>query len=512
MNDVVVMGAGSAGALIASRLAAGGHRVVLIEAGPDYETPESLPTSLADANNPDLATHDWGWSAMPVEGVSRPPIGYPQGRLVGGSSMVNGAVAMRGRPSDYEEWSEVTNGKWSWDSMLSSFMSLESDEQFGSQRFHSDSGPIAIIRNQRSQWPPIIQALAQECRNRGIPQVDDQNAPDAEGVGPVPRNISGGFRESSLACFLNQSVRDLDNLSILSGWIANRVIFDGTRAVAVSISDGNETQTITAKRFIIACGVIGSPTLLVKSGIGPSSELDRIGIRCMIDSPNVGKFLQDHPRMPIMASLAAPTSERGILAICRRSSSIDSRNDLAIFFSLLESRSLDQPLDIDSPSALLLSCVLLKPESRGWLRWNRTHSGVIEPDIHLNFLDVQSDLDKLDLLVDFAWSLLTSPRIRTSINSLDRSVPDAQAMERRDPGERRRWIRFRATTGFHGVGTCRMGLTIDDSVVSPDLRVHGSENLFVADASVMPSLPAAPTNLTCYAVANRAAELFQSFD
>ena len=289
--DDIIVGGGSAGAVLGARLSEDpSRRILLLEAGPDYATLKSTPNDLQDAWRMSLEAHDWGLSAEAVPGRAIP---YPRGRVIGGSSAVNAAIALRGVPADYDEWAALGNDAWSWAKVLPSFRRLEDDPD-GAEELHGRRGPIAISRWRREELIPTQRAFLEVCRRLGFNEVADHNHPEAAGIGSFPQNRRGRLRLSTAIAYL-LPVREPRNLVIRPHCLANRVLVADDRALGVELDADGETQPVYGRRITIAAGAIGTPAILMRSGIGPKDALLELGIEPVVDLPGVGANLIDHP-------------------------------------------------------------------------------------------------------------------------------------------------------------------------------------------------------------------------
>ena len=289
--DDIIVGGGSAGAVLAARLSEEpARRVVLLEAGPDYASLESTPDDLQDGWRMSLRAHDWGLTAEAVPGRVIP---YPRGRVIGGSSAVNATIALRGVPADYDEWAALGNDEWSWAKVLPSFRRLEDDPE-GDSELHGRGGPIGICRWRPDELIPVQRAFFEVCRRLGFPEVTDHNHPEATGVGPFPQTRQGRLRLSTAIGYLLPA-RHRPNLTIRPRCLVNRVLFADDRAVGVEISGDGGTEQVRGRRVTLAAGAIGSPAILLRSGIGPKAALAGLGIEPVADLPGVGAGLADHP-------------------------------------------------------------------------------------------------------------------------------------------------------------------------------------------------------------------------
>jgi len=289
--DDIIVGGGSAGAVLAARLSQDpARRVLLLEAGPDYPTIESTPADLRDSRRMSLRDHDWGMTAEALPGRVIP---YPRGRVVGGSSAVNATIALRGVPADYDEWAALGNDEWSWAKVLPYFRRLE-DDPTGAAELHGRGGPMTIRRWQSNELIPVQRAFLEVCRRLGFPEVTDHNHPTASGVGPFPQNRRDRLRWSTAIGYLLPA-RHRPNLTIRPSCLANRVTFADDRAVGVDIGSDGRPEVVHGRRITLATGAIGSPSILLRSGIGPKAALAGLGIDPLTDLPGVGAGLADHP-------------------------------------------------------------------------------------------------------------------------------------------------------------------------------------------------------------------------
>jgi choline dehydrogenase len=509
-RTTVVVGAGSSGAVVASRLSeAASEHVVLIEAGPDYATMEELPDSLSDADNPSLVGHDWEYQCHFVELFKNRAAGkYPRGRVIGGTSAVNAALALRGVPEDYDDWASMGNDEWSWDAVLPYFIKLERDRDFASELNHGTSGPIPIFRDPVDEWPTVLQALGVGFQNRGQPLCEDHNAPGATGFGPTPRNKVGRYRASSSATYLKQA-RQRTNLEVLSETLVTRVLLKRSRAVGVEIARNGARSVVPADRVVLSGGAINTPQILMLSGIGPKDVLERAGVDVLVHLPGVGRHLQDHPIAPLAYRVKnTSTSKFGFRAHLRYSSGEPGcpLNDMYSTPGYILTSSMNWKTDPDVLAALTVNPVVAKPRGSGWVDVI-SPDPTVHPEIHLNFLEDEIDFSRLAGALRWFLDVLASDPVRGEIGD-PLVAPDQQVQN--DDQQLKRWLLEHVTTAFHAAGTCRMGRSGDElAVVDQRLRVRGVEGLFVADASVMPSITTGFTNLPCYMIGERLAEWLQ---
>ncbi|HEY8171534.1 MAG TPA: GMC family oxidoreductase N-terminal domain-containing protein, partial [Dehalococcoidia bacterium] len=264
--DVIVVGAGAAGAAAAVRASEDPSlNVLLLEAGPYYAAESQMPDDLLNGNNNSYTAHDWGFVAEAnTTGRATP---FPRGRVVGGSSAVNTAIALRGVPEDYDEWAALGNDEWAWENVLPYFRRLETDLDFDDD-FHGRNGPVPIRRHREDELTPVQSAFMGAMRALGYPETNDNNDPRSTGLGAHPMNKRGRTRMSVALCYVEPARHRL-NLTIRGDCLTHRVLFDGSRATAVEVECGGSTQTVEGDRIVLASGAIGSPAILMRSGIGP---------------------------------------------------------------------------------------------------------------------------------------------------------------------------------------------------------------------------------------------------
>jgi len=501
--DDIVVGAGSSGAVLAARLSEDSNRsVLLLEAGPDYTSVEQTPTDLLRSWL-SLIDHDWGLVANATPGRD---IGYPRGKVTGGSSAVNGTIALRGVPSDFDEWAAIGNSEWSFAKLLPYYRKLESDEDFGGD-FHGTRGPIPVERPGRANWQPASVAFFEACRRAGYSESPDLNAPDSCGIGPWPRNTRNGVRISTAIAYL-ANVRHRLNLTIRAHALVNRVLVERGRAVGVEVECGGDIQQIRARRVTLSAGAIVSPAILTRSGIGPRKDLDQLGITVLVDSPGVGRNLIDHVMVIVFALPVpgVPHDPRVVNPVGLRYTASGSSefNDMQLYFITCYDWNLARGLrpEPNPPPMIAYAPGLQRPRSRGRLVVTSADPHV-PPYIELNFLDHSDDVRRMLEGVRLGWRLMGGPELRPYVKEyLDLTQETVDSDEKLTA-----FIRANCTTIFHPVGTARMGPETDPSaVVDQYCRVRGIDGLRVADASVMPNIVSANTNLTCIAIGERIAD------
>ena len=336
--DVVIVGGGSAGCTLATRLSEDPSRsVILLEAGPDYTDLDTLPDELKFGHRQEASDVDsqFNW-AYRGQGTTEQlePMQVARGKVIGGSGSVNGQVFLRGVPEDYDDWAVEGNYEWSFINLLPFFRKLETDQNVKDD-FHGTDGPIPVWRLDRGEWLPVNEAFHQAAVAQGFPEDSDMNNPDSTGTGAVPMNNPGGIRMSAAIAYLNPSRHRL-NLTIKSDVVAHRVIFEGDQAVGVEVESGGETFTVQGSEIVLCAGGIASPQLLLLSGVGPAADLRKLSIPVVKDLPGVGQNLRDHPlvnvelepRDGVKLATTEPRIQTGLRYTAEGS---DLRNDMQLF-------------------------------------------------------------------------------------------------------------------------------------------------------------------------------------
>jgi choline dehydrogenase len=419
--------------------------------------------------------------------------------VIGGSSAVNATIALRGVPADYDQWAALGNDQWSWAKVLPHFRRLEDDPQ-GDAELHGRGGPVAICRWRPDELIPVQRAFLEVCRRLGFPQVTDHNHPQATGVGPFPQNRRGRLRLSTAIGYLLPA-RHRPNLTIRPHCLVNRVLFASGRAVGVDIGDGGEPEQIRGRRITLAAGAIGSPAILLRSGIGPKAALASLGIEPVADLPGVGAGLADHPvtRLLLVPKPGSCDPQTPLTQVLLRYTAPGSGefNDMQqVMFSHVDVARMagQQAVALaGTPLAIGLPVALERPHARGRLLLASTDPHV-QPAIQLNFAADPEDLRRLAEGVRLAWQIAHQPEIARHMHHV--ALLSEETMNSDDALAA--YVRATISTQFHPCGTARMGPPEDAmAVVDQHCRLRTIPNLRVADASVMPTIPRANINLTC---------------
>ncbi|MEI4280059.1 GMC family oxidoreductase [Klenkia terrae] len=523
MTDVVVVGAGSAGCALAARLVDAGRSVLLLEAGTDHRRPEDFPATIREAATMGAAVPghpaNWDLTGELTDGVRWP---VPRGKVLGGSSALNGTYFIRATREDCDGWAALGNDLWSADALRPAFDRSEADP------LHGTTGPLPVSRV--TDPHPITDAFTAACLELGFPAEPDKNADAPPGVGPVPLNVRDGVRVNAAMAYLSPR-RDSPGLTVRGDSPVVRVLVEHGRAVGVRTADGTEHR---AAEVVLSCGAVGTPHLLMLSGIGPADALRAVGVDVLADVPGVGADVTDHPDLYVTWSPTRRTPmPRGMLPL---TTALNTPDHLEVmpwlkpFSKVMLSRSDGHALSglaevLRRPGATLralrgtspakvwqqartrddlyLGVALQAEDSRGTVGLTSADPSV-QPRIRYRYLSTATDRERMRRAVRLAADLLGTGAMAGLVQGRTDLPDDVLA----DDAALDRWTRAHLATAIHLSGSARMGPAGDPgAVVDQHLRVRGVEGLRVADTSVLPTVPTRGPAATAVAVGERAAEL-----
>lgn len=495
---LIIVGAGSSGCVIARRVVEGGQReVVLVEAGPDYPEAAALPADLADGRRNSMQAHDWGYKHRPTPRPLRFP--FPRGRVVGGSSAVNTCIALRGQPADFDAWAALGLPEWSWRACLPAFKRLERDLDFGGE-WHGQEGPLPIRRHPPVELVPWQVAFLEACASLGFEAAPDSNDPASRGAGPHAMNKLGGRRISAAEAYLTPALRARPELQLRPRTLVRRVLFEGRRVSGLELETGQgEIERLPGREVVLCAGAINTPALLLRSGVGPRAEVERLGVTLVADVPGVGARLLDHPGAAIFLRpkqrLSRPDDPLIQTVLRYRSEGSDQENDM-----LLQPGSRVALPWFDLPLVSLMTAVG-KPRGFGELHFPSADPRA-KPIIRSRILEDEADRRRAAQALALAFELVQTPAIRRLAELF---WPSARVLS--DLGRIQAWVRSACDSGYHPSGTVPMGPDADPRAATDGRgQVRGVEGLRVGDASLMPTIPSSNIHLPTLMIGERMGE------
>jgi choline dehydrogenase len=521
--DYIVVGAGSAGSVLANRLSANPrHKVLVLEAGRESHPWSRIPVGFARLiNNP---AANWLYSSEPDEGTGQRRIPIPRGKLLGGSSSINGMVFVRGQSQDYDQWAQLGNRGWSYREVLPIFRDMESYQGIGDEEYRGRNGPLKVSEN--FETGPLYDALIKAAGEVGIAYTKDYNGAKQDGIGMTQMTIRGGRRMSTAVCYLNPA-RTRPNLTIQPNAHTECLLLDGRRCVGVRYTvNGQPREARAAKEVVVSAGSINSPQLLELSGIGNPDVLQALGIEVRHALKGVGENLRDHysPRMKwtvpaslgmtyndkarglgmVQQALKYALTHKGLLglpaspvrAYVRTRAGLDAPDAAISWIPFLS----DPNFRLAKQSGVTAIMNILRSESTGSIHVT-SKSPRTPPAVRFNFMTAQLDRDVTLEAMRITRRIMTAPAMQGI--ATDEIAPGVNIQS---DDELLDWIRKNAETTYHPVGTCKMG-SDPMAVVDDQLRVHGMQGLRVADASIMPTLTSGNTNAPSIMIGEKASRM-----
>lgn len=524
--DCIVVGSGSGGSAVAGRLVERGRAVALLEAGgSDYRLPVMMPaaTYLKAIGNP---RYDWRYIAQAdtTRGGRRDYM--PRGKVLGGSSSINGMIYVRGQPEDFEDWAAQGCTGWGFKDVLPYYKRAEDNEN-GADEYHGVGGPLSVANLRVSH--PLSEAFVQGCEAVGLPRMSDLNRPPQYGVGYLQATQRNGWRCSSYHAYIRPQHRKQNLLTVTQAHVT-RILIENGAAVGVEFSSFGELQRLRARSVVLAAGALASPQILMLSGVGPAAHLKEHGIEVRRELPGVGRNLQDHAgtshivwthistynvqSSPLHQALylswwlllgrgPGSTPDAHVLAFARSNAQFE-RSDIQFHFTPA-GYDLDEkgPVLFDKPAATALNN-LHRPASRGFVEL-ASRDPFVHPAIQPNLLSEEEDLSKLITGAKLLRQVFEAPPLKRFVRGEFKPGADVQTDDE--------WIAYvrESSIGiYHPAGTCKMG-TGPEAVVDPTLKLRGLEGVYVADASIMPVIVSGNLNASCIMIGERCADFVQAY-
>lgn len=523
--DYIIVGAGSAGCVLANRLSADpALSVCLVDfGGNDNNIFIKMPTALSIPMNMDK--FNWGFESQPEPGLNNRRLDCPRGKVLGGSSSINGMVYVRGHACDFEEWESEGASGWGYSSVLPYFKRAETWIK-GEDTYRGGDGPVGVNNGNEMKRSPLYTTFIKAGEEAGYPITDDYNGYAQEGFGPMHMTVEKGVRASTSHAYLN-SVKSRPNLTILTHCMAEKIVFDGTRATGLQIRQGNVSKVMSAKReIIVSAGSIGSPTLLQRSGIGPAEKLKEVGVTPIIDLPGVGANLQDHLEVYFQYKCHKPITlnsklgwiskgligarwfffKSGLGATNHFESCAFIRSKAGQKWPDIQYHFLPAAMRYDGRTAFdghgyQVHVGPNKPKSRGTVMISSQNADH-KPNIQFNYITDKQDIEDWRHVIRLSREILTQPAFDEYRG--DEIQPGSEILS---DEEIDRWVRNNVESAYHPSCTCKIGADTDKmAVLDSDCRVRGAQNLRVVDSSIFPTIPNGNLNAPTIMVAEKAAD------
>ena len=503
--DVIVVGGGSAGSVVAARMAEDPDTtVLLLEAGTDYPDLANLPEDIQNGHTrtaeDERSEHNWALRGTITE--EQGEIHVAQGKVIGGGGSINGQVFLRGIPQDFDDWASWGNEEWSYTKVLPYFRKAETDLDIKDD-FHGTDGPLPISRKVGETWPVIQSAFHTACLQNGFDTTDDMNGVEPTGVGVVPMNNQKGVRMSTAITHLAPMRHHL-NLTIRGNVFARKILIENRQVTGVEVESGGEVFTVESNKVVLSAGALKSPHILMLSGIGPKDQLDEYGIDVLQNTPGVGANLRNHPISPISFRVKEgiklqPDASGVRIALRYTAKGSDDSNDMMMTTSSLFSPFTGEML----PDRIgRISCVIELPAGAGFVRLNSADPAV-QPKFDYRYFSHPEDMRRMRDGIRLAVKMLETDAYKNvsdgRVTPTEGILIDDDALDL--------WIRQTVGSARHVSGTCKIGPDSDPmAVVDQQCRVKGLQGLWIADSSVMPQVPRANANATAIMIGERVAE------